>query len=71
MSRYFQSQSGDPYWLNARFASVCQCGAAINKGARIFYYPRGKTALCEKCGQAAHAEFASAAADEQFETGGF
>ena len=69
MSRYFQSQRGDPYWLQARFASDCSCGAPITKGARIFYYPRGKTALCEKCGEKAHAEFASTAADEAFESG--
>ena len=41
----------DPYWLNARFASVCSCGKAIKKGDRIFYYPNEKKAVCEDpCG---------------------
>lgn len=43
--------SADPYWLNARFASTCTCGKRIQKGDRIFYYPKTKTAVCETCGQ--------------------
>jgi len=59
--------SRDPYWLQARFASKCRkCGAQIKRGERIFYYPIEKTAYCEKCGQAASAEFDAAAMDEAF-----
>lgn len=56
----------DPYWLNARFDSRCACGAAIQKGERIFYYPNGKRALCAKCGATASAEFEGAKQDEAF-----
>ena len=70
MSRY----SYDPYWLTARFPSKCsKCGCDIKKGARIFYYPRGKSALCEKdeCGGQASRDFNAAKADEEFMTGSF
>lgn len=43
--------SRDPYWLDARFASVCSCGQKIRKGDQIYYYPNGRTAVCEKCGE--------------------
>jgi len=46
----------DPYWLEARFASECTCGAQIKKGDKIFYYPRGKMAVCEACGDLAEDE---------------
>jgi len=46
--RYVNS---DPYWLAARFGSVCTCGKAIRKGDRIFYFPKGKRAFCEPCGK--------------------
>lgn len=68
---HYKTYKGDPYWLNARFNSTCQCGTPIKTGDKIFYYPRGKTALCPKCGEKAHAEFAAAAADEQFMSGGY
>ena len=65
MSRY----SRDPYWLNARFASQCQCGKPIAKGERIFYYPSTRAALCPSCSDQAAGEFAAAAADEAFMSG--
>lgn len=63
MNRY----SGDPYWLTARFGGNCsRCQRPVKKGDRIFYYPKGKTVLCDgaDCGQEASAEFTAAAQDE-------
>ena len=38
--------------MTARFHSKCPCANEIPRGARMFYAPRTKTALCEKpCGQ--------------------
>lgn len=48
---YRRYVNNDPYWLNARFASVCGCGVQIKRGDRIFYYPKSKKAVCEKCGR--------------------
>lgn len=63
MPRY----SLDPRWIIAKFPSDCStCRAPIRKGARIFYYPNGKTALCEKCGTPAAAKFDAEAHDEAF-----
>ena len=48
----------------------CPCGHDIKKGERIFYYPRTRTALCQKpCGEKASAEFTAAAMDEAMMTG--
>jgi hypothetical protein len=48
----------------------CPCGKTIQRGERIFYYPRTKTALCRQpCGEKASAEFAAAAQDEAFYCG--
>jgi len=56
--------------MTARFHSKCPCANEIPRGARMFYAPRTKTALCEKpCGQKASAEFAAAAQDEAFNNG--
>ena len=63
MARY----AGDPRWITARFDSRCkQCGADIRKGGRLLYYPNGKAAYCEPCGEPRSREFAAAAADEAF-----
>ncbi len=59
---------GDPYWMNARFASTCgckKCGTEIRKGDRIFYYPNGRHALAGSCAEAAAADFASCMFDER------
>lgn len=62
MSQY----SKDPRWTKAKFASVCcQCGAAIAKFAKIFYYPIGKKVYCAKCGEPHAARFAAEVADEE------
>lgn len=66
MSRY----ALDPRWITARFNSLCKCGKIIKKHARAFYYPNGRTCLCEECGHAASGEFAAAVADENFYAGG-
>lgn len=54
----------DPYWLTARFPSLCSCAKPIAKGERIFYYPKGKTALCPQCSETASSEFQNAVQDE-------
>jgi predicted SprT family Zn-dependent metalloprotease len=54
--RYGRHYSRDPYWTTARFDSACSCGTKIKKGDRIFYYPNGKTAVCEHCGAKGQAE---------------
>lgn len=62
---------GDPYWLTARFASVCSCGKRIEKGERGFFYPNGRRMLCAApCGEKADREFQSAKQDEAFMGGG-
>lgn len=53
---YRRYYSRDPYWLNAKFASVCACGKAIKNGDRIFYYPSCRKAVCEVCGRKGQAE---------------
>jgi hypothetical protein len=63
--------SRDPYWLRARFASTCKCGAAIKKDERIFYYPSTKTALCPECSEKAAADFNASVQDEAFYNGGY
>lgn len=60
----------DPFWLSARFNSKCACGAEVKRGERGFYYPNDRRMLCSKCGEGAAREFASAAQDEAFMTGG-
>jgi hypothetical protein len=55
---------GDPRWINAKFDSQCQCGKRIRRGERILYFPNGKTASCQTCGEPAYARFISEAQDE-------
>lgn len=65
--------SGDPYWMRARFASICpNCKREIKKGDSIFYFPRVKKAYCnaEGCGMQEARQFESAAQDEYLETRG-
>jgi len=55
----------DPYWLIARWPSLCaKCKGPIKAGERIFYYPKGRTVLSGKCAEDTAAEFESMAADE-------
>lgn len=59
MARY-NRYSNDPYWLNARFNSICagkNCNNTIKKGEKIFYYPIGKKAYCTICGQTCEQDF--------------
>lgn len=60
MRRYI----GDPRWITARFDSQGACGHSIKRGERIFYYPNGRKAFCEKCGEPASARFVAEAQDE-------
>jgi hypothetical protein len=66
---YGKRYAGDPRWITARFDSQGACGHAIKRGDRIFFYPNGKKALCQNCGEPAHAEFVAAAQDEAMMTG--
>lgn len=71
--RYSSRGGGDPRWATATGATTCRrCGADIQSGAQVFYYPNTKTTYCsgDKCGKAAAREFAAAASDEQFMGGG-
>ena len=59
----------DPYWLNARFGSVCSgCGTRIRKAARIFYFPNSRKAFCESCGKAEERPLIAARSMERFGT---
>jgi recombinational DNA repair protein (RecF pathway) len=61
-NRYAQ----DPRWIVTRYAGRCAtCGRTIPAGARAYYYPNGRTLLCEEHGEPAAAEFAAAAWDEE------
>jgi hypothetical protein len=59
----------DPRFTIARFPSRCQkCGAHLNKGEGIFYYPRTRTVLCcrqDACGPAAGRRFQAEIDDER------
>jgi hypothetical protein len=63
---------GDPTVMEAKYASTCStCGGPINPGEQIFYYPKGKKAMCStnSCAADAWADFQSAAGDEEFMAG--
>jgi len=58
---------GDPYWLTARYPGACKgCGAAIRKGDRAFYWPKGKRIECTVCGDHSERRFLAETADEYF-----
>lgn len=66
MRRY----GGDPYWTRARFNSLCpKCGQQIRRGQQIYYYPNGRQAYCDTCGQDCYRDFESCAFDEAMVTG--
>lgn len=63
--------SGDPFWMTSKYSGKCRkCSNPINKGDNIFYYPKGKTVYCEKCGQGESAKFDSMVEDEDHYNGG-
>jgi hypothetical protein len=54
--------AGDPRWITTRYSGTCRrCGERVAAGGRAFYYPYGRTLLCEACGGPAAAEFEEAA----------
>jgi hypothetical protein len=61
----------DPRWINARFPGRCkECGRAIKRGDRAYYYPLTKSILCaEPCGAAAERDFVSCAMGEEMYCG--
>lgn len=68
MSRYHQS--GDPYWMTARFPGKCaKTGEPFAKGARVFRYKSGEC-YAGAAAAAAAADFKSCADDEAFMNGG-
>jgi hypothetical protein len=65
----YRNRARDPYWLTAKFNSVCGkpgCNQPIKRGERAFYYPNTKTILADSCGHAgaASADFESHAFDD-------
>jgi hypothetical protein len=66
MTRYGSAGSvqGDPRWITARYPAVCRCGAAVPRGARAFYWPKGKLVRCETCGARDDARFHAEVQDE-------
>ena len=70
MRRRF-SRGGDPRWISAKYQGTCSCGATIQKGARAYYFPNGKTIKCETCGETEAASFEGARFDEAQYTGGW
>ncbi len=65
MSRYHQS--GDPYWVTAKYAGKCAgTGQPFKAGDRVFYYPRERKCYAGQAAQAAEADFRSCADDEAF-----
>ena len=63
MKRY----KGDPYWLTCRYPGKCaNCDEVIPRGARAFYYPKGRYLYCKRngCGDTAEADFNAHAFDE-------
>jgi len=69
-SRRRTYRNRDPYWTTARYRSICpQCGDTIRQGARIFYYPRDKAALCGgACGEAGAAALRAEKSMDRFGT---
>lgn len=48
--RYRITTNYDPRRIIARYAGQCSCGVSITPGDEIVYYPRGRKAVCLKCG---------------------
>jgi hypothetical protein len=63
--------SNDPRWIKARFEGFCHCGKAIKRGELILYFPNGRRALCEACGQPAYNRFLGEVQDEAMMNGPF
>jgi len=58
--------TGDPYWTLAKYPGTCRsCKAEINRGNRIFYYPKGRHTYCEICGETRYHDFIAGAQDEE------
>lgn len=60
----------DPRKMAAKFTGRCkQCNCKTPKGSTIYYWPKGRLALCEKCGEEEYRTFLSAAQDEAMYSG--
>ncbi len=65
MARY----AADPRWITTRYPGECKgCRSKIPKGARVYYFPRSRTILCESCGEPEAARFNAEAWDEDNNT---
>lgn len=63
MARY----KNDPRWITAKYAGKCiRCSNTTPKGAKLFYYPIGKSVYCAACGEVESAKFEQYALDEEF-----
>lgn len=71
MSRYYSSQQGDPRWIVAKYDGTSANGERFRRGDRVLYFPRGKTIFTGAKAEQEWASFESAAADEQFMSGGY
>lgn len=59
----YKRYGGDPFWLTAKYGQCKKCHADLT-GKKAFYYPKNKSAFCEKCGEAESNKFDAAAHDE-------
>ena len=56
---------GDPHWIKVRYRGKCsECGAEIKPENQAFYFPNGKSLLCQPCGEPASRQFQAEAQDE-------
>ena len=66
---YRRYRNMDPRWLSARFASTCpKCGKRIKEGDEIYYFPRGRQAYCQDCGQPEYRRLLAEDSMERFGT---
>lgn len=56
----------DPFWMTARYAGTDANGAPFAKGARVWYYPKGRRIYSGADAERRAAEFFAAAADESW-----
>ena len=62
----FNSYSGDPRQITARFPSKCHtCGKPIKKGEQIIYWPKGKHAGHLKCDEVDYRNSLASFEDEE------
>lgn len=68
--RHYQSQTGDPYWITAKYNGHDANGTRFVRGERILFFPRTRSVFTGTAADKEWSQFQSAAADETFESGG-